>query len=189
MPKKPIFTKEYIYKTAFELFKEEGLNAVSARNLARRLKSSPAPIYSLYDNIDELKGELIANAKSLFLEYIGQTPTDLIFLNIGLGICKFARDERKLYTAIFLRESLGSRNELIREFRNMIREEMNKDKRFDTFNEQDKFDIYLDAWIFGHGLATLIAANYFDEISDEMIKTRLLAGAGTIIYERIKSCK
>ena len=186
MPKKPIFTKEHIYKTAFELFKKEGLESISARNLAKKLKSSPAPIYSYYATIDDLKIELLDNAKKLFLEYIKQEPTDLIFLNIGFGICSFARDEKELFQTIFLKQSLCKKNKLIREFRDLIREEMTEDHRFDIMDEKEKMDLYLDAWTYGHGLATLIATNYFEEISDEEIRERLLAGAGTIIHKRLE---
>ena len=48
-----------------------------------------------------------------------------------MGICIFAREEKELFQAIFLRESLGKRNEVIREFRDLIRDEMSKDSRFD----------------------------------------------------------
>ena len=55
MPKKPIFTKEQVYKTAFEVFKIEGIDGISARNLAKSLGASPAPIYSFYSSIEYFK--------------------------------------------------------------------------------------------------------------------------------------
>ena len=45
MPKKVIYTKEQIVEKAYELLKVEGLNSITARNLAKNLKTSPAPIY------------------------------------------------------------------------------------------------------------------------------------------------
>lgn len=189
MPKKPIFTKKQVYMKAFELFKTDGIEGISARNLAKSLNSSPAPIYSFYSSIDDLKNELLENAKQLFLEYISQTPTDLIFLNIGMGICIFAREEKELFQAIFLRESYGKRNEVIRKFRDIIKDEMSKDSRFDGLDEDFKTKLYLDAWTFAHGFATLIATNYYEEIKDEEIKERLLEAAGTMIYKRLADYK
>lgn len=185
MPKKPIFTKKQIYKKAFDLFKSNGIEGISARNLAKALNSSPAPIYSFYSSIDELKNDLLEDAKNLFLEYIRQTPTDLIFLNIGMGFCIFAREEKELFQTIFLRKSSKKRNEIIRKFRNIIREEMSKDVRFEKVDDQFKMNLYLDAWTYAHGLATLIATNYFEDISDEEIKNRLLNSSGVIIYQRL----
>lgn len=186
MPKRPIFTKKQIYRKAFELFKSKGIEALSARTLAKALNSSPAPIYSFYSSLDVLKNELIEDAKKLFLEYIKRTPTDLIFLNIGMGICQFAREEKELFQTIFLRESSKKRNELIRKFRNIIRQEMSLDSRFDGIDEDTKMNIYLDAWTYTHGLATLIATNYFEEITDEEIKERLISSAAVIIHHRLE---
>ncbi len=189
MPKKPIFTKEQVYNKAFEIFKAEGIEGISARNLAKSLESSPAPIYSFYSSMDILKHELLENAKQLFLEYVKKERTDLIFLNIGMGICIFAREEKELFRAIFLKESLGKRNEVIREFRDLIKEEILKDGRFDHLDEEFKIELYLDCWMYAHGFATLIATNYFAEISDEFIKTRLMESAATMLYQRLENYK
>ena len=91
MPKKPIFTKEQVYKTAFEVFKIEGIDGISARNLAKSLGASPAPIYSFYSSIDTLKNELLDEAKKLFLDYVKKERTDSpIFLSKFSGPLVFA---------------------------------------------------------------------------------------------------
>lgn len=186
MPKKPIFTKEQVYKKAFEVFKSEGIDGISARNLAKSLGASPAPIYGFYSSIDDLKHELLEEAKNLFLDYVKRESTDYIFLNIGMGICIFAREEKELFHAIFLRESLGKRNEVIREFRDIIKDEMSKDERFNDLDENFKTNLYLDCWMYAHGFATLIATNYFENITDEVIKERLMEAAATIVYKRLE---
>lgn len=186
MPKKPIFTKEQVYKKAFEVFKVEGIDGISARNLAKSLGASPAPIYSFYSSIDDLKHELLDDAKRLFLDYVKENRSEYIYLNIGMGICIFAREEKELFHAIFLRESLGKRNEVIREFRDLIKEEMSKDSRFGGLDEEFKTNLYLDCWMYAHGFATLIATNYFEDISDEVIKNRLMEAAATMLYKRLE---
>lgn len=186
MPKKPIFTKEQVYKTAFEVFKIEGIDGISARNLAKSLGASPAPIYSFYSSIDILKNELLDEAKKLFLDYVKKERTDSIFLNIGMGICIFAREEKELFQAIFLRESLGKRNEVIREFRDLIKDEMSKDSRFDNLDEEFKTNLYIDCWMYAHGFATLIVTNYYENITDEVIKERLMEAAATMVYKRLE---
>ena len=54
MPKKVLFSKEVILDTAFKLFKEEGYDAISARNVAKALDSSPAPIYKSIGSMEAL---------------------------------------------------------------------------------------------------------------------------------------
>lgn len=189
MPKKTVYSKDVIYKKAFDLFKLEGIEGITARNLAKFLGSSPVPIYSIYSSIDELKKELLEDAKKLFMEYIHRNDTFSIFLNIGMGICIFARDEKEIFQTIFLRSGSSKKNEVIREFRDMIREEIKKDNRFAKLDEEYKLKLFLDCWMYAHGLATLIATNYFEEISDEFIKERLMEGAATMLYKRLESHK
>ena len=70
MPKKVLFSREIILDKSFELFKEEGIEAISARNVARILDASPAPIYKSIGSMEILKEELIKKAKTLFIEYL-----------------------------------------------------------------------------------------------------------------------
>ena len=70
MPKKVLFSKEVILDTAFRLFKEEGYDAISARNVAKALDSSPAPIYKSIGSMEVLKAELVTRTKKLFIEYL-----------------------------------------------------------------------------------------------------------------------
>ena len=70
MPKKVLFSKELILEKAFELFKEEGIESISARNVGKILDASPAPIYKSIGSMRNLKKELIKKAKNLFIEYL-----------------------------------------------------------------------------------------------------------------------
>ena len=141
MPKKPIFTREQIIDKAFGMLEKGSLENITARSLAKELNCSPAPIYGLFISMDELKKELINRAKNLFLTYVSKEQEELPFLDIGLGICKFAREEKALFKSIFLRNS--SYSTLISEFHKIIYEEMKKDKRFEVLSN-DFFCRYLD---------------------------------------------
>ena len=119
MPKKVLFSKELILGKAFELFKEEGIEAISARNVAKILDASPAPIYKSIGSMKNLKKELIKRAKDLFIEYLIKRRTGIKFLDIGMGISIFAREEKQLFLQVFSKDNIeGS---LIEEFLNLIR--------------------------------------------------------------------
>lgn len=110
MPKKAVFSKKQIFDQAFALFETKGLEAITARNLGKALSSSPAPIYAHYDSITELKNELISVAKDRFLEYLKRPVTDKIYLNIGIGICTFAKENKKLFISIFFKRTIFFRS-------------------------------------------------------------------------------
>jgi AcrR family transcriptional regulator len=184
MPKKAIFTKDHILNKAFEMLEKKGLEEITARNLAKVLKSSPAPIYGFFKSMDDLKKELIERSKGMFMEYVKSEQTDLPFLDTGMGIVIFAREEKQLFRSIFLREN--SYKGLIQEFKELIQEEMSRDERFDQFPEEKKETLFLDCWTYAHGLATLVSTGYFENPSNDFIKERLMSGAASIIYKRIE---
>jgi len=180
MPKKPIFTREDIINAAFSMLERGALEDITARSLAKELHCSPAPIYGLFVSMDDLKKELINRAKALFLTYVSKEKEELPFLNIGLGICKFAREEKQLFKSIFLRNS--SYSTLISEFHNIIFDEMQKDERFEKLSEDVKETLTIDCWTYAHGLSTLITTGYFKHPSDNFIRQRLISGPASIIY-------
>jgi len=181
MPKKVVFTRDDVVTKGFEMLKESGLNSITARNIAKSLKSSPAPIYSYYSSMDELKDELIEIAKEQFLVYLKKPYTDMVFLNVGMGIVVFAREEQELFDSIFLKNS--SYKDLITEFKNIIYKELEDDSRFEGVS-QEKKDWLLDkCWIFAHGLATLVSTNFLKNVTDEYIKENLLDMS--ILFENI----
>ncbi|MGL5989093.1 TetR/AcrR family transcriptional regulator [Cetobacterium sp.] len=187
MPKKAIFKKEQIHNKAFEMFEKYGLDEITARNLAKALNCSPAPIYSCYSSMDELKTELIEEAKKIFLQYVMEPETDMVFLNSGIGLCRFAKDEKQLFKSIFLRDN--SYANLLKKFRDVMRVEMEKDERFNNLPIEFKYDLFLDCWLIGHGLATLIATDYFENPTNEFIKDKLLNTGAVLLYKKLDDFK
>lgn len=187
MPKKAIFKKEQIHEKAFEMFKKNGLDCITARNLARELNCSPAPIYSYYASMDDLKDELIERSKNIFMDYVKKPVTNMVYLNSGIGLCAFARDESQLFKSIFLRDN--SYGKLLKKFRDLMRDEMEKDERFNGIPLKTKYDLFLDCWFTGHGLATLIATGYFENPTNEFIKDKLLNSAALMLYKKLEDLK
>ena len=106
MPKKVLFSKELILEKSFELFKEEGIEAISARNVAKILDASPAPIYKSIGSMRNLKKELIKKAKDLFIEYLVKKRTGIKFLDIGMGISILLVKKNNFFCKYFQRTIL-----------------------------------------------------------------------------------
>lgn len=181
MPKKVVFSREVIIERAFELFKENGIDSITARNVAKALNCSPAPIYSSIGSMDILKEELVSKAKKLFMDYITTDRTGIMFLDIGMGVAIFAREERALFFNIFLKESIE--RALMVEFLELIHEEIKKDKRFDPLSEEQRNELFMNCWIFANGLSTLIATGFIKNPTDEYIKEKLLKNPAKFLYE------
>lgn len=183
MARKELFGKEKIIEKAFQLFKDEGMEEITARKLAAYMKSSPAPIYHSFDSMEELKKILLDKAKELFLEYIQEDRTGLIFLNIGLGFCTFAREERNLFKNIFLSPNKGK--SIFEHFTQLSKEEIEKDSRFKKLNASVKDNLFFDCWTYVQGLASLICMKQIT-VDDEEIKKILMRAPAYLIYKRLE---
>ncbi|MBQ3437862.1 MAG: TetR/AcrR family transcriptional regulator [Fusobacterium sp.] len=71
MARKAVYTKEMILDSAIKIFKREGSDAITAKNIAKELNCSVAPIYSVYMSLDDLKKDLFSCIESCL---INETP-------------------------------------------------------------------------------------------------------------------
>ena len=68
MARKCAYTKEMILEAAIKLFKKEGSDAITAKNIAKELGCSVAPIYSFYMTLNDLKKDLAFEIEKNILE-------------------------------------------------------------------------------------------------------------------------
>lgn len=98
MPPKAKFTREQIIDGAFGIVREAGMDALTARSLAKRLGTSTAPIFTVFESLEAVQNEVIRRAKELYAEYLQaglrQTPP---FKGAGLQFIRFAREEPELF--------------------------------------------------------------------------------------------
>ena len=98
MPKKPTTTKEAMIEGAFRLVREQGYEALTARNLASFLGCSTQPIMYQFPNLDDLRDLTYQKADKFHTEYI-LNAGDL--LEIGLRYVQFAKEEPLLFKFLF----------------------------------------------------------------------------------------
>ena len=55
MPPKARITKEMILNTVLEITQKSGFETANARNIANKLQCSTRPIFTCYENMEELK--------------------------------------------------------------------------------------------------------------------------------------
>jgi AcrR family transcriptional regulator len=97
MPPKIQFSKEQIINSAFDLVIKRGIDALSARVLAKELGSSVAPIYVNFKNTHELLKAVMGKVEQVVWEYNTKAYTKHGFFNIGIGQLLIARDYPLLF--------------------------------------------------------------------------------------------
>lgn len=147
MPPKKKIEKQQVIECAFKILKAEGYKEVTTRRLAKDLGCSTQPIYSLFENMEELKKALYEKGKAYFKEVVYQyvTGNEPPFLEIGIGYLEAARKEKEVFRFITSEHnySLVSIKDLVKD--------MNLPK--------EKEEIVLNMWLYTHGIATILEGN------------------------------
>ena len=175
MPPKPKYTKEEITDSAFELVRTDGPDALTAREVGKRLGVSSSPIFTFFKDMDELKAEVVNRAKSCFDEYMVVAEKYYpSFKKHGMQFVRFASDEPQLFKLLFM-QSAGSE----KKFENAIdvipfgkKEDIDIIKRDYHATEEEAHRLFNQMWIYTYGLCVLCASGVC-AFSDEEISMRL----------------
>ena len=164
MPAK-IPSKERILEAALKIAQRQGIDAVTARSLALALKSSTAPVYYAYADMDELKAAVMKRARDLLVEYTKRQYHQWPVANIGLGIVHFAIDHCCLYRLLFMENNRHQR--LIAEFHAIQKKTLRADPLFRHFSGRDYDQLAQRLWVATHGLASLLCVRLLKYKSDQ----------------------
>lgn len=183
MAPKHSITREEIIETAFAIIREEGMSALTARNVAQKMGLSTRPVYSHFSSMKELQKEAMRKAGDLMLSYMAKPYTDSIFLNMGTGATYFARENKTLYRLLFMENN--NFKDLIEEFHVNLRRQMKKDEMFTRLSHNQRNDLLNKMWIFTHGLASFICVGLIDDDSDDAIIKILDSVGSAVIHEEV----
>lgn len=160
MPPKAKFTKEQITYAALEIVRESGIDRLTARTLAKKLESSSCPIFTVFENMQEVQQSVIEAAKACYKEYVEKGLADTAaFKGVGTQYILFAIREPKLFQLLFMSEqaSLSNIDKILPSI------EENYEKILDSITEGYGLDektaerLYRHLWIYSHGIAALCA--------------------------------
>ncbi len=156
MPPKTTTTQEQILQAAFEIARAEGLEAVSARRVARELDCSTQPVYRAYGSMDELKQAVLLRILAVAQSYLstpveGEPP----FLQFGLGNLRFAEEEPNLFQALSLSGPVLENIKNGRPPPDFVLERMRADPQLATLTDEQLTRIHDQLWFFSQGLTSL----------------------------------
>ena len=171
MPPKVRITKEDIIKTAVELVRERGAEAVNARAVAAALNCSTQPVFSNFATMEDLQEAVLQEAYGFYLEYLqkeaesGEYPR---YKSFGMAYIRFAAEERELFKLLFMRDRRGgsllpspdftASVEMIMEANGLSRKRAER--------------LHMEMWACVHGIATMQATSFLTlewELISEMI--------------------
>lgn len=176
MPPKAKFSREEIIDAAIDIVREDGFDALTSRALGTKLGSSARPIFTVFQNMEEVQQEVIITAKQKYREYISKgLSQDLAFKGVGMEYILFSINEPKLFQLLFMTEQpqipdLTGVLPLIDDSYEQILRSIQSGYEIDKPSAEI---LYRHLWIYTHGIATLCATNmcrFTDEEVSSMIR-------------------
>ena len=174
MPTKIRISKEMILDAAFEIVKQEGMEKLSNRELANKLKCSIRPIYYQFENVEEMQKELYLKIEQYFYKFILDNMVEGIpkYKQVGINYIKFAKKEKKLFQTLFMSDIGLSPNAFVSKDGEDYKEIEKLIKISANIKEEDIKDFHTKMWIFCYGIATLVA-NDTIKLTDNQIQDLL----------------
>lgn len=187
MGRKLKFTKEEILETAYGILVREGMKKISARTIAKELGISTIGVYSNFSSMSDLKNELSLVAKNKLLDKVKIDYTEFGLLNIGIGICLFAKEEKALFRAIFMRENLSEDflNEIASDLIDLVYKSFRDNEKYNQLKDSTINWMIRKGWWSTHGFACLICSGFYNP-TYEMIEEELKEVGYLIMAQALK---
>ena len=170
MPPRVKFQKEDIDRAALNVARRAGIDAVTAREVAKELQVSVGPIFTWYETMDQLKAEVYERAKGVYRDYIERGLAGPIpFLGVWQQYLRFAKDEPELYRLLFLTRPgnvSGGAMEAMRFSRDLARESIMRIYHMDAATADSYFR---DLWLIAFSSATLIVTGDCPYTEEELL--------------------
>jgi AcrR family transcriptional regulator len=171
-----------IQEAALELAKNEGLEAVTARQVAAQANCSTQPISRAYENMADLQADVIRLAGEFFAKYYegSEKNSPVPFVDLGITYINFAREYENLFRILFVShyEKGVSTYEFINGGENMF--VLKELKRVEGVSAQKAGMVFSNLWTFVNGLACMSLNGDLD-MTEEEVRENLKT-----IYETLK---
>ena len=167
------FTKEEVLSVTIDFIRENGIEALTARELAKKLDSSTKVIFSLFSNMKNLEDEAKSAAENIFSEKVNLAlKDDSPFKRLGVEYILFSKNEPKLFQWLFMKK--GIEVESFKDFLPMRDYEYKSviesvDEEYKISIENSK-KLYEHLFIYSHGIATLTVTGIHNFTPTEIIE-------------------
>jgi AcrR family transcriptional regulator len=182
-PKEITFDRKTVLDTATAFVRRKGWESLTARGIASALGSSVAPVYSAFGSMESLQREILREARRMLHERATVAYTEEAFLNIGVGLVVFARDETNLFSALFLRRH--THRDIIEDFLVSTLESMNADPFLKQLSDASLRRLLANIELYTVGLATAIAFGKQTDTSTAVIIQSLRNAGNMMIHGEV----
>lgn len=175
MPPKVKITKEDIVNAAVDMVRQNGADAINARNIASHLNCSTQPIFSNFANMDDLRLAVIFQANELYRAYLTREIDEQnypAYKASGIAYIRFAHEEKELFKLLFMRDRTDEESIEQIQFTDGMDTLLQKNTGLDSDTARL---FHFEMWAYVHGIATMLATNFL-KLDFELV-SRMLSDA------------
>lgn len=172
MPPKPRFSREEIVSAALEIVTEHGPSALTARALGAQLGSSARPIFTVFENMEEVSQQVRLAAARQFQQDVRSQISGLpYFKAIGMNMVRFAMEKPRLFQLLYMQGNPQAEDLTLFFHLDDLAAESVATLRQEYGLDQPRAEkLFRQVWIHTYGISALCAAGVcrFDqqEVSD-----------------------
>lgn len=187
MPPKAKFTRDEILNMALYITREQGIDAVTARELGNRLGSSARPIFTVFESMDEIKELVIIKSKELYGQYVEEgLKNELAFRGVGIAYIRFAIEQPKLFQLLFMRATNESKDvsmilPIIDDNYEKILQSVQKPY---CLEKKAAEKLYQHLWTYTHGIATMFATGLCSYTMEQLEERLTDVFKGLLLVEK-----
>lgn len=170
--------KEDIQNACINIIKNEGMEELNARRLAKELNCSTQPIFYVYKSMDDIKKDAIENIANIFYKEIFKQNYDkVVYKDIGKNYIMFAKNEPILFKTLFASE----KNDVVANFINLtgpLEKVQDIISKQTGLNKEDAKNFHKSLWLSANGIASLIAndvCSFTDEEIESLLKEQYIS--------------
>lgn len=164
MPPKTKISKDDIVRTAVDIVRKDGTDALNARTVAAALNVSTQPVFSNFATMEKLKEAVILAADTLCRDYMAREVASAVYPPYkanGMAYIRFAKEEKELFKLLYMRDRSNESGAAVEgwDLTNQMESLVHSNTGLDGL-EVKLF--HLEMWAYVHGIATMFATGFFN---------------------------
>ncbi|MCX4361718.1 MAG: hypothetical protein OSJ23_10775 [Mucispirillum schaedleri] len=171
MPPKPIVNKQDILNAAIQLVRENGMESINARSLAKIINCSTKPLFRIYKNMEELKKDILEELNNYYNNFMNSRMKDKNkLLNQGIAYIEFAQKEKSIFSTLFMSKAIKGftiQDIVLTDKNNFLVQNV---KDITGLSEDKAYKLIINIWFYSHGIATQIVSNGIDISLDVIVE-------------------
>lgn len=175
MPPKSKTSKEDILNASFLIARRKGITEVNARSIAKQLNCSTQPLFRIYQNMNELKEDLIEKIYQYYREFTERYSDDDELFRVSYAYIEFARKEKNLFKAVYVSDVGGTRSlsqVITSTYNQNIIQKMVKQYQI---TEAKANQVFRDVRFYSHGIASYILVDSISLSDQEVVELLKIA--------------